>query len=139
MIQVCYASQITSVENAFSDLRDILTEAKEFNAEHNINGVLYYGDGYFFQCLEGEEVDVDCLIYKITKDQRHKNMSIFKPKKIIKKNFADWSMKYVARNSFIYNFFKREGCFNFNPIKLSQYQIEQLLICLYDINETKIA
>ncbi|HAD70100.1 MAG TPA: blue light sensor protein, partial [Acinetobacter radioresistens] len=55
MIQLCYASKTTSPSDyLLMDLREILSEAQSFNALNSINGVLFYADQYFFQCLEGE-------------------------------------------------------------------------------------
>ena len=67
MIQLCYASRTTSPEyQILNDLRDILSEARNFNSKHAIHGVLYFADGYFFQCLEGDEVAVKHLFEKLT-------------------------------------------------------------------------
>lgn len=57
------------------DLRDILTEARDFNDLNGICGVLYYADNAFFQCLEGEQEVVERLFEKIQKDQRHYNIN----------------------------------------------------------------
>nr|WP_244926493.1 BLUF domain-containing protein [Acinetobacter terrestris] len=49
IIQLCYTSKKTSNdESILKDLRDILTEARDFNTRHEIHGVLYYADDYFF-------------------------------------------------------------------------------------------
>ena len=55
MRQICYASTSTSDHvQLLQDVRDILSEARDFNALHNISGVLYYADQHYFQCLEGK-------------------------------------------------------------------------------------
>lgn len=36
-------------------LMSIITEAIRFNSCHDITGVLYYGNGFFIQCMEGEK------------------------------------------------------------------------------------
>ncbi|SSV71479.1 Sensors of blue-light using FAD family protein [Acinetobacter nosocomialis] len=53
-VRLCYASQRNeNNEDLLQDLRDILTEARDFNDLNEICGVLYYADNAFFQCLEG--------------------------------------------------------------------------------------
>ena len=54
MQQICYASTSTLDHvQLLQDVRDILKEARDFNALHNISGILYYADQHYFQCLEG--------------------------------------------------------------------------------------
>lgn len=53
MIQICYASRATSEQpELLNDLRNILSEARDFNTQHSLTGVLYYADGYFFNVLK---------------------------------------------------------------------------------------
>lgn len=52
-------------EDLLQDLRDILTEARDFNDLNQICGVLYYADNAFFQCLEGEREVVERLFEKL--------------------------------------------------------------------------
>ena len=47
--RLCYISQATQPDHLVrQDLMDIITEAVSFNAKHEVYGVLYYGNGYFF-------------------------------------------------------------------------------------------
>ncbi len=67
-VRLCYASQRNeNNEDLLQDLRDILTEARDFNDLNEICGVLYYADNAFFQCLEGEKEVVERLFEKIQK------------------------------------------------------------------------
>ena len=78
LYQVSYASCATASQDALlNDLRNILTEARDFNVRHNLTGVLYFADGYFFQCLEGEKAVLEILIEKLEKDTRHRNFNLF--------------------------------------------------------------
>ena len=50
MRQICYASTSTSDHvQLLQDVRDILSEARDFNALHNISGVLYYADQHYLE------------------------------------------------------------------------------------------
>ncbi len=63
MKQICYISCATSLQpQLLADLRDILSEARNFNHQHNVQGVLYFADGEFFQCLQGQSVILNILI-----------------------------------------------------------------------------
>lgn len=67
-VRLCYASQRNEKnEDLLQDLRDILTEARDFNDLNGICGVLYYADNAFFQCLEGEQEVVERLFEKFKK------------------------------------------------------------------------
>lgn len=61
LIQLCYASERVEHLNSdlLEDLSNILTKSKLFNQEQQIFGVLYYANGFFFQCLEGEKSQVE--------------------------------------------------------------------------------
>ena len=49
MYQFCYASKSTSPKiDLLEDLANILKEARDFNYQHQVTGVLYFADGYFF-------------------------------------------------------------------------------------------
>lgn len=88
------------------DLREILSEAQSFNALNSINGVLFYADQYFFQCLEGEREQVLDLFERIKEDQRHQEVIEFGVHPISEQNFDGWAMKFVRRNSEVSEFFK---------------------------------
>jgi len=56
LCQFVYLSHITSTGLASaSTLNDIAEVAIKLNKADNITGILCYGNGYFFQCVEGSE------------------------------------------------------------------------------------
>ena len=133
MKQICYVSHTTSVQpQLLQDLRNILSEAQDFNYRHHITGVLYYADGHFFQCLEGESEILNLLIEKLKKDPRHHAYQFFEIKDIQHSSFSGWSMKYVGRNSQIQRYFTGLGLTQFDPEQLNQMQMDQLLQLLKD-------
>ncbi|MEG0482592.1 MAG: BLUF domain-containing protein [Acinetobacter sp.] len=139
MIQLCYASRTTSPEyQILNDLRDILSEARNFNSKHAIHGVLYFADGYFFQCLEGDEVAVKHLFEKLIRDPRHQQIKLFKTNAVVEDgHFSQWSMKYVRRNSQIQQYFQNKGSGNFQPLDLKDQEIPDLLNLLYEIDQVE--
>ncbi|MFC6053321.1 hypothetical protein A6M14_09880 [Acinetobacter sp. Ac_877] len=136
MYQLCYASCATSDgEKLLEDLRNTLKEARDFNVRHQITGVLYFADGYFFQCLEGDKADLDVLCEMIKKDNRHKGFTLFEYKPIEKQHFVDWSMKYVKRNSVIQQYMRDHGFELFRPKLLQLNQVDELVLLLADIKD----
>lgn len=128
MIQICYASRAISEQpQLLNDLRNILSEARDFNIRHSITGVLYYADGYFFQCLEGEVEDVEKLLAKLHSDSRHHQIKLFESRSILKASFSEWSMKFVGRNSRIQQYVQSLGYSHFHPYQLYQEDIYRLI------------
>lgn len=138
-VRLCYASQRNEKnEDLLQDLRDILTEARNFNDLNQICGVLYYADNAFFQCLEGEQELVERLFEKIKNDQRHYNVKWLGTYSIEKNSFQRWSMKYVQRNTNIESFFLSMGETSFNPIRLDEQNLKNFLNELLIAEQIKI-
>lgn len=129
--QLCYMSRATSVQpHILQDLRDILSEARSFNFKHQINGVLYFSNGYFFQFLEGSKNKIDLLLLKLKKDQRHQDYVFYDDFKFETGQFKDWSMKYIGRNSSVNDYLLNQGFQSFEPFDLNQEQRLELLVML---------
>ena len=134
--RVCYSSRATSQQPIIlEDLREILSEARHFNYLHNITGVLYFADGNFFQCIEGEKDNLNLLIEKLQKDKRHQGLYFYPDKMINHRNFSDWSMKYVSRSSEVKAYFSNSGLNDFNPSLLNEHQVEEMLEILIAADE----
>lgn len=128
MYQFCYASQSTSSKsNLLDDLTNILAEARDFNHQHGVSGVLYFADGYFFQCLEGEKNTLESLIQKLAKDPRHQQIQLFEMYRIDQPTFPDWEMKYISRCDSIHAFCKSYGFESFCPLQFQQLHVNALL------------
>ena len=94
--RILYVSKLYDCDDPKKDLFDILTEAVKFNSLNSIFGVLYYGNGYFVQCLEGKRDQIEKLFYeKILKDPRHKNCELMYSEDISENFFSRWNMKYA--------------------------------------------
>ena len=132
-IQLCYASQYAPHEQSdlLQDLNDIFLTARQFNNQHHIHGVLYYAQGQFFQCLEGEQSILEELFEKIAQDPRHTQIIRFANQPIQRVHFMKWSMKYVKTHSKILNFFKQLGLDSFQPSALNDVQRVKFLNLLY--------
>ena len=134
--QLCYASKTTSPHHQIlNDLRDILGEARDFNILHQVQGVLYFADEHFFQCLEGEEVVILHVLEKLHKDPRHHQIKLFRAGHVEQGHFSQWSMKYVRRNGKIQQYFESKGYNHFRPLSLDEQDIPALLKLLYEIEQ----
>ena len=90
-----YLSQATiSFDEA--QLAYLLAQARQFNAEHGLTGILLYGNDQFFQVLEGEADMVHRLYARICQDPRHRNVTTYADKPIAARAFADWTMAYQS-------------------------------------------
>ena len=143
MYQFCYASQSTSPNPVLlEDLANILKEARDFNYQHQVTGVLYFADGHFFQCLEGECPTLkSLLVERLNKDPRHQDIKLFETKEIEYPSFPDWSMKYISKRSQIQQFCREMGFDDFNPFAFQQTHVDALLmqLCIEQGEEQKSA
>lgn len=138
MYQFCYISESTSDKSILlEDLRNILAEARDFNYRHQVSGALYFAEGYFFQCLEGDKEVLQSLIDKLKKDPRHTNIKLFEFKQINEAVFADWSMKYISRRDEIHQCCQRMGFDAFKPYEFEQKHVDTLLEILKHQNESE--
>ena len=87
LIQLIYISRSTFAPTEISNIIEpnvarILLKSRVNNKKNGLVGVLYFGDGCFFQCLEGEAEAVDQLYETLLKDTRHKDLKVFSRKAI---------------------------------------------------------
>lgn len=122
LFRLVYASE-ANVKNLKAgvnpEIGRILSVSKRNNTKRDIGGVLYYGDGYFFQVLEGDKEKVQGLYTKICGDLRHKNACILDTSLIENRLFADWSMQFIPNQSAIRKLLKERGFSRFTPLEFS--------------------
>ncbi len=93
----------------------ILAKSRANNRKNGLVGVLYFGDGCFFQCLEGEEAAVDRLYATLEQDPRHRDLKVLSRLAIAAPTFQDWSMKYVPVEQAMTALLRRHGMSVFDP------------------------
>lgn len=121
LVRLTYASTATSTPATLRDeLSCILAEARQFNFNHRIHGVLLYGNNTFYQCIEGPKTAIDQLYEMLLKDKRHKQIRQLSYDDIAAGHFDAWQMKYVFLNDEIKAFFNDKGIGQFNPYKLEK-------------------
>lgn len=126
--RLVYASTSTSKPaDIRADLSNIISSAQRFNAQHNICGVLYYGNGFFFQCVEGSRADVANLYERLLKDSRHKDVNLLKLEDIPLLSFENWQLKYVLHDEEVQSFFNSRQWEQFYPYALDSQVVDAFI------------
>lgn len=116
LCQLVYLSHITSTGLASaSTLNDIAEVAIERNQADNITGILCYGNGYFFQCVEGSEQALTNLKNRLLVDDRHKDLKILDFSVIAERRFAGWSLRSITLERWMMNEPKLKSFMPFKP------------------------
>ena len=124
LIQIVYISRSTfestnSQTEIDPNVARILIKSRINNRKNGLVGVLYFGDGCFFQCLEGTEDAVYGLMGKLSSDPRHKDIKIISQKVIKELTFVEWSMKYVPLETDIKLLLVANKMTKFDPYQFS--------------------
>lgn len=77
-----------------TDIYKMLSDARDFNAEHHITGCLLYHDRKFLQLLEGEKSLIIRLFNTIESDKRHHKIAVLKTEDRLERIFDRWSMAF---------------------------------------------
>lgn len=113
--------------NLHKDIGRILMQSRKNNPKKEVGGVLYFSNNIFFQCLEGEQEAVNSLYHKISTDPRHTNIQTISVKRINKRQFSNWSMKYVALRDNVSRLLQKNGMTEFNPYKFDDDMTNEML------------
>jgi hypothetical protein len=142
LIQLVYASRsnLESTHDAAGiepGVARILTQSRRNNKPKNIGGVLCYGDGHFFQCLEGEAAVVEELYAHLHDDPRHRDVTLLLKRPVEQRQFKLWAMKYLSVDRVIREQLEREGLDRFDPYRFDEATIDRMLIALREVTETQ--
>jgi hypothetical protein len=95
LIRLTYRSEnalSVSGMRVFVHYHDIVSTARQRNAQHNVTGFLMFDRTRYHQILEGEPATVDWLYARIREDKRHRNIETLERADITERGFPDWSM-----------------------------------------------
>ena len=131
LTQLIYISRATfaptATQHGFEPhVARILAKSRANNRHTHLTGVLYFGDGCFFQCLEGNTESVDTLYAKLQLDDRHTNIQLLSHKPIDSRSFDDWSMKYVLVEKDIERLLREHGHHTFDPYQFNAETVQAL-------------
>ena len=140
LCQFVYLSHITStgLTNA-STLNDIAEVANKLNKIDNITGILCYGNGYFFQYVEGTEQALTNLKNRLLLDDRHKDIKILDFSAIDERRFKGWSLRSITLERWMVNEPKLKAFMPFKPDDWQVGEWQQFLDILqgyYEAQET---
>lgn len=137
LVQIIYISRSTfettdAINKIEPNVVRILAKSRTNNRKNGLVGVLYFGDGAFFQCLEGDEDAINNLFAKIEKDPRHKDVKLISKKHILRLSFPDWAMKYAPLDEKMGKYLKENGHQHFDPYAFAPEMIQKILSLLID-------
>ena len=116
LYQFVYISRITSTGLAdASTLSDIAEVAIKNNKVGNLSGILCYGNGYFFQYVEGSEQELTNLKNRILMDDRHRDMHGLDFSAIVKRRFNGWLMRSITLERWMISDPKIKALMPFKP------------------------
>lgn len=76
------------------EMESILHDARRFNTEHHVTGVLLYCDGNLMQCIEGPKASLDIVYGRIRASRRHRDLLELLNGPIRERSFPSWEMGY---------------------------------------------
>lgn len=94
MVRLVYVSRAEAVTDRRL-IDAIINRAKSHNPAHGISGVLCYTGNVFMQVLEGGRDAVSRLFADITRDPRHRDVTLIEFTEITERQFANWTMGEV--------------------------------------------
>ena len=118
------ADRATTVE---PEIGRILMQSRRNNPARGLVGALYYGDGHFFQVLEGEAGSIDALLDALRKDPRHHDLTVLSRRPIEQASFTGWSMKYVAAADEVRRLLASFGHRHFDPYRFDSTQVAAMV------------
>lgn len=116
---------------------EIVEQCRRNNEPLEITGVLCFGDGCFFQCLEGGRAAVEGLYDRLLNDHRHRNVTLLSKRAVPQRMFTQWSMKYMNVDSKIRRLLQVENLHSFQPHSFSDLMVDRLLDELRDSSEKR--
>lgn len=143
LIRIVYISRATFATSNPADgveptVSRILSTSRTNNRKHGLVGMLYYGDGCFFQCLEGETSKVQTLYKTLLKDSRHKDLKILASEPIKRLSFPDWSMKYVPVDQHMRKLLEEHGFEQFDPYRFDHHLVERVMQLLQGVPDPTV-
>lgn len=113
----------------------ILAQSRINNRRDGLVGVLYFGDGCFFQCLEGEQSAIDALYARLQKDKRHKDVKLLARESIGALSYGEWAMKFVPLEREMTRLLKSAGLKRFDPYRFDQPMVQKVMNLLRTAND----
>ena len=132
LVQIVYVSRSTFTAMPAElgiepSVARILAQSRVNNAKRGLVGALYFGDGCFFQCLEGRTADVDRLYATLLQDPRHTDLQVLSRRPIDNTSFTTWAMKYVPLDAQMKTLLRALGLQTFDPYRFDESVVARVL------------
>ncbi|MBP1474511.1 BLUF domain-containing protein [Frateuria sp. MAH-13] len=132
LVQIVYVSRSTFApmppeRGIEPSVARILAQSRINNARRGLVGALYFGDGCFFQCLEGPVAAVDGLCAALLRDPRHTDLRVLSRRAIEHTSFSAWSMKYVPLDAPMQSLLRQSGLARFDPYRFDEATVARVL------------
>ena len=129
LVRLIYFSS-ASANLSLTDIKAILTTARENNQRSDVCGMLCYDNQYFLQVLEGKREVVSELFVTIAEDPRHDDVVIVSYDYIEQATFNNWQMGYAGSNSLLSTLLGKLKHSQFEPGELTPNQCFAILTTL---------
>ncbi|MEE4378105.1 MAG: BLUF domain-containing protein [Candidatus Competibacteraceae bacterium] len=136
LVRMVYASKASKSFNP-REIMLVLEASKRNNPKQGVTGLLFLGNKYFFQCLEGPRPAVNRIYNKILTDPRHEDVQILEMRETTGRYFDGWSMKFISLKSIENKFIRQTGLSSFDPYKLDSNGVDELLNAFRQTEHTK--
>jgi hypothetical protein len=93
--RLVYRSKATGEVGSLA-LFNLLTQARQKNAELNITGHLIFDGEFFTQWIEGPSSSLDQLWASLQKDDRHQQIMLISRTPTEGRRFAEWTMAFSS-------------------------------------------
>jgi hypothetical protein len=137
LTRLYYASTATEKYSPM-EIGNILEACRKNNPPLDVTGMLFLGNRYFLQCLEGPREGLNILYQKLIHDERHTNVQLLEVKEVGSRYFDEWSMKYLGSMTVITKILRSSGMKEFNPYLLDSYTINAVMEVFRDYNEPEV-
>ncbi len=132
LVQLVYFSRSNirlTVGSSFiqPEISHILGISRRNNRARQIVGALYFGNDFFFQCIEGEEKNILALYEVLKTDPRHVDLRIVSIKPITQRSFGEWEMKYVPAENDVQKLISSFGMKTFDPYRFDDSMNQKML------------
>lgn len=96
LVRLVYASR-SDIDITLDSVRGIAVEASKKNKARFITGMLGFARRSYLQVIEGSREEINRLFQSISRDPRHREVSILSFSEIHERAFGDWSMGFLGR------------------------------------------
>lgn len=113
------------------ELARLQDHPRKLERGREIGGIVYLGNRFYLQCVEGPRDVLDSVFHRIADDERHRRAKVLKIESISERAFASGEIKYVGRDEVIARTLREHGLEDFNPYRFDADLLDDFLaVCI---------